>query len=519
MEPYAARIKDVLERRAKAGRFAPGVAAYSDSDMFKKSPSPDLPKAKRWDDHFTEECKGRKQCVLKQAAKHLNTPGLISLGGGLPSPSYFPFSSLSLSVPTPPDFSSSATAGSSPLRTITIGKNDIAEGKGEYDLAVALNYGQVTGSAQMLRFVTEITEILFAPPYADWGCAQTTGSTGVLETAARMFTERARGDKVLMEEYTYSTAQETMEALGIEVVGVRMDGQGMVPGDLRGTLEGWDVGARGRKPHVLYTVPTGQNPTGATLTPERRREIYDICEEHDIFIIEDDPYYLLQMAPYPPASSPPPAETSSLPSYLSSLPGTFLGIDTSGRVLRLDSFSKVLAPGSRMGWVTASAQVIDRFLRHGESSQGPSGFSQAALHTLLDRTWGHEGFLAWLANLGGEYTGRRNVLLGACGEFLPGVATWDAPSAGMFLWIKLDHTKHPRLADGILAIEDEIFHSCIARGVLVARGSWFRAASDGSEPQALFFRATYAMAGADAIREATRRFGAAVRESFGIKEE
>ena len=291
----------------------------------------------------------------------------------------------------------------------------------------------MTGSAQLLRLVTELTEVLHDPPYADWWCTQTTGSTGALETAARMFLEKGRGDKVLMEEYTFSTAQETMEALGIGVVGVAMDGEGLVPAALRDVLEGWDEGAMGRKPHVLYTVPAGQNPTGASLGSERVREIYSICEKHDIFIIEDDPYYLLQMGPYDPSSHGGPSP-ASLPSFLSSLPTSFLSIDTSGRVLRLDSFSKVLAPGSRMGWVTGSAQVIERFLRHCESSQGPSGFSQAALYVLLEREWGHEGFLKWLARLGGEYTGRRDKLLRACDEFLPKeVAKWDVPNAGMFV--------------------------------------------------------------------------------------
>lgn len=332
-------------------------------------------------------------------------------------------------MPTSPTFSGSDTT------SLTVGKNDIREGTADYDLAVALNYGQVTGSAQVLRLVTELTEVVHDPPYADWWCAQTTGSTGALETAARMFLERGRGDKVLMEEYTFSTAQETMGALGIGVVGVEMDGKGMVPGALREVLDGWDEGKRGRKPHVLYTVPAGQNPTGASLSAERIKEIYSICEKHDIFIIEDDPYYFLQMGPYDPnapngTSSP----TPSLASYLSSLPTSFLSIDTSGRVLRLDSFSKVLSPGSRMGWVTAAEQVVERFLRHCESSQGPSGFSQAAMHALIEREWGHDGFLAWLAKLGTEYKGRRDALLDACEEFLPkGVAQWDVPSAGMFV--------------------------------------------------------------------------------------
>lgn len=85
------------------------------------------------------------------------------------------------------------------------------------------------------------------------------------------------------------------------------------------------------------------------------------------------------------------------------------------------------------------------------------------------------------------------------------------------LWIKLDHTKHPRADRGILALEDEIFTSCLAGGVLVARGSWFRAEDDGAEPDTLFFRATYAAAESGDMREAMRRFGGVIRESFGVK--
>lgn len=393
-------------------------------------------------DHLTAESLARKPCKLKQAARFLKKPGLISLGGGLPCPEYFPFESISMKVPTPPDFSEASTKETG--KVLTIGKHDTAEiPKAEYDLAIGLNYGQAMGAAQMMRWVTEHTELVNNPPYADWQCALTVGSTGALEQALRMFCDQTRGDSILMDEFAFSTALETAEPLGIKVVGVAMDEQGLLPEAMDDILSKWDPKEHNgvRKPHVLYTVPSGQNPTGATMSAQRRREVYAICQKHDIFIIEDEPYYFLQMDPYVPGAAkaskgaPQPPHPETIPEFLSSLVPTLLSMDVDGRVLRMDSFSKVVIPGSRMGWVTASAQVIERYIRHAEvASQGPAGLTQVMLHKLLDEHWGHEGYFKWLMNLRGEYTKRRDVLLGACDDFLPReVVSWTPPAAGMFV--------------------------------------------------------------------------------------
>ncbi|KAL2128714.1 hypothetical protein VTI74DRAFT_8804 [Chaetomium olivicolor] len=511
-------IADIKERRAKAGRLVASTAAYSDADMF-KAPSIGKPKAKRWDHHLTNESLSREPCKLKQAAKHLKTPGLISLGGGLPCPEYFPISSLSLHIPTPPAFSEAATLASG--EDVTIGKYDASlpatssEAAAEYDLSIALNYGQATGSAQMTRFVTEHTELVGAPPYADWRVCLTVGSTAALEQTLRMFCDgRGRRDSLLTEEFSFSTALETAAPLGVKVVGVKMDTEGLLPESMDEILTNWDPEERGgaRKPHVLYTVPSGQNPTGATQSAKRRREVYAVAQRHDVFIVEDEPYYYLQMQE--PGTQAP----RDVDEFLEGLIPTYLSMDVDGRVLRMDSFSKVVVPGSRMGWITASEQVVERFIRHAEvCNQGPSGFSQVILHKLLDERWGHEGYLGWLMNLRMEYTKRRDIMVKACEEFLPReVVSWTPPQAGMFHWMKVDHEKHPHAATkSILEIEEEIFNSCISKGVLVARGSWFRA-EQHTPPSALFFRATFAAATPENMMEAIRRLGDAIRESFKI---
>ncbi|KAJ6790095.1 hypothetical protein PWT90_02099 [Aphanocladium album] len=509
--PATKIIGEIQKRRAKAGKLVAGVAAASNSDMF-KGPQTGKPNAKKWDHHLSEESKLRQPCALKQAAEFLKKPGLVSLGGGLPSSKVFPFADLSIKIPVVPDFSEQATAKSGARETI--GKYDVQDGKSEYDLSISLNYGQATGSAQMIRFLTEHTEIVCQPPYADWAICQTIGSTGALEQAIRMFCDKSRRDSVLTEEFSFSTAMETIEPLGVGTFGTAIDSEGIIPEAMDQLLSDWDEGARGfRKPHVLYTVPTGQNPTGATQGIERRQAVYAVAQKHDLFILEDEPYYFLQMEPYSHEAVERPGTVDE---FLASLAPSYVSIDKDGRVMRLDSFSKVLAPGSRLGWVVASQQLIERYQRHAEvASQGPSGFSQVILHKLLDENWGHEGYLKWLMSMRAEYTQKRNALIASCEKHLPrDIVSWTPPAAGMFVWLTVDHTKHPDHGKRNLEeIEQEIFNACIDGGVLVARGSWFRA-----EPHVplsgLYFRATYAMATPENMDIAISRFGEAVRSSF-----
>ncbi|GES57259.1 aromatic aminotransferase Aro8 [Aspergillus terreus] len=508
-------VEGIPALRAKSAPIPTGVAPATNSDMFKSPACYTKPKAKRFDHIFSLESKSRKVSTLKGAARYLKNPGLISLGGGLPSPEYFPIEEIDIKVPTPPGFSPEATRESgSVLRAC---KGDAQAGKSLYDLQVALNYGQAMGSPQLLRFVTEHTELIHNPPYADWQCCLTCGSTYSWDTALRMLCER--GDFIMMEEYTFSSAQETVLPLGVKVVSIKMDEGGLIPESMDELLSNWDEAARGaRKPFVLYTIPTGQNPTGATQSAARRKAIYQVAQKHNVFIVEDEPYYFLQMQPYRGADSsavPPPANHGE---FIKSLIPSYLSIDVDGRVLRLESFSKVLTPGSRVGWVVGSEQIIERFIRNCEvASQNPGGISQIVIYKLLDEHWGHTGYLDWLINLRLSYTDRRNSMVRACEQHLPKeIASWIAPAAGMFHWIEVDWKKHPGLSSGKTReqIEENIFHAAVNNGVLVSRGSWFKAA-DVTEGK-MFFRATFAAASSEAISEAISRFGASLRAEFGL---
>ncbi|KAI7219701.1 aromatic amino acid aminotransferase 1 [Hortaea werneckii] len=508
-------IRDIFERRTQSPRLVAGVAAVADVDSYKIRPKfSHKPMAKRWDHKLTEESKCRKGSSLKNAAQYLKKPGLISLGGGFPSSEYFPFAELHMRVPSRGLYLEPEVLGFG--STLLSGKQDMQQGTSEFDLSVALNYGQGHGSAQLLRWVTEHTELVHNPPYQDWHCTLTIGSTSTLDMALRMLT--SPGHWMLSEEFTFPTAVETALPMGVKTAAVGMDSKGMRADLLDEILTHWDERARGGpKPSLLYTVPTGQNPTGLTQPLQRRKDLYAVACKHDLIILEDEPYYFMQMPEYDLCGTEETRPTSPTPmEFLASLVPSYLSIDVDGRVIRMDSFSKTLAPGSRIGWITASRQLVERYRMHADfSTQSPSGFSQLILFKLLDEHWGHEGYLEWLLHVRKQYTERRNVMLRACEKFLPtDFVRWIPPSAGMFLWLQVEYMKHPEFPKkSILEIEDQLFHKLIDCGVLLIKGSWFCGEKD-QEVRKLFFRATYAAAPAERIEEAMQRFGLSLEHEF-----
>jgi DNA-binding transcriptional MocR family regulator len=148
------------------------------------------------------------------------------------------------------------------------------------------------------------------------------------------------GTPILVEDPSYTGALAFLKTQPCKLIGVATDAYGLIPEALDEVLSKW---TDGKKPNVLYTIPCGGNPTGATATLERKQKVYAVCQKHDLLILEDDPYYYLQF-------------TSRVPSYFS--------MDQDARVLRFDSMSKVLSSGLRIGWVTGPAELVRRIDLH-----------------------------------------------------------------------------------------------------------------------------------------------------------
>ncbi|KAL1409695.1 hypothetical protein Q8F55_003691 [Vanrija albida] len=485
-----------------------------------EAPVGSLPKAKDLTHHLNAITKRRVANKLKEMYKYSGVPGMVSLAGGIPSPAYFPFETLSATIlpfdhlpldnPRVPVKEKKSLLGwlfgsgsSSATPSITVPKY----AKNPTDpyavqLATSLQYQMATGPPAFPKFLREYVATVYKPGYADWDVLLDDGATDGFNKVCDMLLDV--GDTILVEEWTYPGAANAYLPYDTTVVGVKMDGEGIIPEDLESLLADWDE-SQGRFPRLLYTVPTGQNPTGATMLGERKQAVYNIASKYDLIIVEDEPYFTLYSGAYTPRDS----KLSPLAQYqrdlekkegkegneafINALPPTYLRFDTEGRVIRLDTFSKTSCPGSRLGWITSSPLFIERLTRIAESStQAPSGFATSLTITLLN-TWGLDGYIRWLRGLKGAYTVRRDWLVDSLADVfhlefeedgvhnpnvltvagigrgatayarqLPGSseAQWDEkrgvasphgkplvsfvpPTAGMFVWLAVHFDQHP----------------------------------------------------------------------------
>ncbi|KAI9852482.1 MAG: hypothetical protein M1838_000576 [Thelocarpon superellum] len=476
--------------------------------------------------HFSRSVKSRQQSSIKDFYKFFAIPGIGNLAGGLPNQSLFPYDTLEAAVALPqrftptPNYPSGSSLPTDPAATRLLvpkisGKDDVLR---KIDLTTALQYGTAQGYPPLHNFLRDFTRENLNPnvPYAGGPeiiltCGNTDGFAKTLETFSNEWSElrdwKRDRQGLLVEEFAYMNAIQAAQPRGLQIVPVGMDGEGMRAdgkGGLEDVLSNWDE-ENGKRPHIMYTVTLGQNPTSGTLSVGRRKDLYQICQKYDVVIIEDEPYWYLQ---YPSAVTSEEARdagtvhhTGAVPGvvdetkkssgfdFLDSLVPSYLSIDTDGRVVRLDTFSKMVAPGCRCGWITAQPAVVERILRISEvSTQQPSGFTQSMLAELLigpsddtddggrggdkdGKGWGVEGWVRWLEGLRGEYERRMQTMCSILeeGRFLmkstskdvepasgpsEAMTHWSVvdkvmmfdfvwPRAGMFVWVELNLSTHP----------------------------------------------------------------------------
>ncbi|KAF9451689.1 PLP-dependent transferase [Macrolepiota fuliginosa MF-IS2] len=487
----------------------------------------ELPDAIDLSHHLSKVARARVISPLKELQKYLGRSDIISLAGGLPHPDLFPVDELSANVysqdafpteipPTKPSLVSWITrlfSGRDQNKWDKLKVPRYPKQSGDINLATLLQYGLSTGSPQLQEFIKEFTSRVYKPAYGNWSILVHAGNTDGWMKAVMTLCDP--GDVILTCEWTYPSAVATAHPLGIKPIPVPIDGEGMRSDALFEILSTWDEVERGAKrPRVMYTVPVGQNPTGATMHAQRKKEIYKNCVQFDVIIVEDDPYYFLQEGPYVPRKDRPVYAKANMNNegFLTSLVPSYLSLDYQGRVVRLDTFSKTIAPGCRLGWFTCNPLFAERFERQGETStQAPCGFGQAVVASLL-MNWKFDGYVRWLQGLRAQYRERRNFCLDCFGDFFElearstaSTAIYDGyiktkpiqpsnkwteefvhrekrfpvfsfvpPTSGMFVWLQInfrDHSSFGRL--GHKNLERRLMKEFAEAGVLIGPGFFF----------------------------------------------
>lgn len=271
----------------------------------------------------------------------------------------------------------------------------------------AMQYGSGQGTERIRAHITEIMRLEGIDASVD-NVVVTTGSQQAVDLVAKLFLDP--GDVVLAEAPSYVGALGVFRSYQAETVHVPIDEDGLIPEALREHIAA--VTAQGKRIKFLYTIPNFHNPAGVTLSAERRTEILEICRQHKILVLEDNPYGLLW--------------------FDRPAPNAIRSLEEDG-VVYLGSFSKTLAAGFRVGWALAPHAIREKLILASESAiLSPSVFAQLVISEYLDEV----DWRAQIDTFRGIYRERRDAMVGALAEHLPGFRH-TTPNGGFFVWMDL----------------------------------------------------------------------------------
>lgn len=373
-------------------------------------------------------------------------PEVISLAGGLPDTSTFP----------PDTFAAVMT------------------GIARHSCAQALQYGPTEGLDETKGCIQQV--MAAEGMHVDRGhMIVTTGGQQVIDLVTKTLIDP--GDIVIAEAPTYPGAVPTFSSYQAEVVQVDVDSDGMRVDLLEQTLDRLE--ADGRRPKFIYTVPTFQNPAGVTMSLERRRRLVAVAAERETLVLEDNPYGLLRY------------EGESLP--------TLRALDRGVYVMYLGTFSKILSPGIRLGWVVAPPAVLEKInLGKQAADLCTSTLSQLMVQAYFERG----GWRDYVDSLTELYRARRDTMLDALAEFFPPEAEWTRPCGGLFVWVTL-----PDFID-----TTDLLARALRDNVAFVPGE--AAYLDGRGRNEL--RLNFSACAEDDLREGVRRIGKVVSEQVAL---
>ena len=280
----------------------------------------------------------------------------------------------------------------------------------EADWRVMLQYGSTAGLHSLREQLAAWMKghSIEADPYREMMI--TTGSQEALDLVTRVFLDK--GDVVIVGAPTYLSALGAFRTVDPDIRTAKLDEDGMDPEDLEKVIK--QVKAEGKTLKLLYIIPSFQNPTSTMLPMERRRRILELAEKHDFLILEDNPYGYI--------------------SFEGPMPTPLKGLDKTGRVMYTSTFSKIVSPGMRIGWLVAHREFIAKMVEAKSnisiSNALPSQWVAAKLFEkgVVDQQ---------IEKMVKVYRKKRDVMLEAMDASFPKEAKWNHPKGGLFLWVTL----------------------------------------------------------------------------------
>jgi 2-aminoadipate transaminase len=395
---------------------------------------------------FASRTRGMKSSAMRDLMSVIARPEVISLAGGLPDTGAFPKDTLG------------AVMG-------RIARESSAE---------ALQYGPTEGLAGAKDCIVEVmaAEGIRADP---GDMIVTAGGQQVIDLVARALIDP--GDVIMTEAPTYPGAVPVFSSYQADVVQIEMDSDGMRIDQMEEALD--RLAREGRRPKFIYTIPTFQNPAGVTMSLARRRRLVEVANERELLVLEDNPYGLLRYEGLPQP--------------------TLRELDGGVYVMYLGTFSKILSPGIRLGWVLAPPPVLEKI---NLGKQAADLCSSTLSQLMVTAYFEQANWRDYIESVAETYRARRDTMLDALAEHFPAQAEWTHPNGGLFIWATL-----PDFID-----TTDLLARALRDNVAFVPGA--AAYLDGRGHNAM--RLNFSAVDEGDIREGVRRIGKVVAEQLAL---
>ncbi len=398
-----------------------------------------------WSKKFSARSNSMKASAIRELLNLINSPGIISLAGGMPDPTLFPREVLA-----------------------EISKDVMINHEGK-----ALQYGPTEGVKPLIETIVQMAHEEGIKKVEKENILVTTASQQGLDLIGRIFVDP--GDTIIVEAPTYVGGLQAFHASQAKFETIPLDDDGINVNILENRLK--EFKQNGINAKFIYVIPNFQNPAGVTMSLERRHKLLELSHMYNLVIIEDDPYGEIRF------------EGNKLPSLLE--------LDSLENVIALRTFSKILAPGLRLGWVIADKEVIKKLAI---AKQGADLCSPSLTQYIADKFIRDGHLKGYLELVRQTYKVKKDAMLSALGKYFPDGCSWTKPQGGMFVW-----TSVPEYID-----TDALFVEAVQEKVAYVIGSAFYPYGEDKH----HMRLNFTLSSVEQIDEGIKRLGNLIKKKI-----